>query len=106
MWIAVQQPTSPVPNRNASIIAIEKRNAAIAPRNSPISFFGDRNVGVGAACCSPGIEEDHEGLEKYFLLPAKHLRRERRAHEKHQGQCCQVARVRPPCVTLPNPFEQ
>jgi len=71
-----------------------------------LGFFEDRDVGVGSASCSLGIEEDYEGFEKYLLLPAKHLRRERRAHEKHQGQCCQVARVRPPRVTLPNPFEQ
>src|SRR5258708_244431 len=30
-----------------------------------------------------GVEEDFEGSEKYLLLPAKHLRRERRAHDKH-----------------------
>jgi hypothetical protein len=41
-----------------------------------------------------------------WLLPAKHLRRERRAQDKRQGQCHQVARVRPPRVALPNPFEQ
>src|SRR5579864_4299164 len=53
-----------------------------------------------------GVEEDFEGFENYWLLPAKNLRRERRAHDKRQGQCCQVARVRPPRVALPNPFEQ
>jgi hypothetical protein len=69
-----------------------------------LSFFEDRDVGVELASCSLG--KDYEGFEKYLLLPAKNLRRERRAHEKHQGQCCQVAQVRPPRVTLPNPFEQ
>ena len=40
-----------------------------------------------------GVEE---GFEKSLLLPPKHLRRERRANRKHDGQCRYVARVRRP----------
>ncbi len=56
--------------------------------------------------CRLGVEEAFEGFEKYLLLPAKHLRRDRGAHDKRHGQCGQVARVRPPRVALPNPFEK
>jgi hypothetical protein len=53
-----------------------------------------------------GAEDDSKGFDKYLLLPAKHLRRERGAHDKRHRQCGHVAPVRPPRVTLPNPFEQ
>jgi len=70
--------------------------------------MGMSKVGMSkseSVSCRP-FEEDIEGFEEYLLLPAKHLCRDRRAHEKSQGQCCYVARVRPPRVTLPNAFEQ
>jgi len=59
-----------------------------------------------SASCRLGVEEDFWGFEKYLLLPAKYLRRERRAYDKRHDQCCHVARVRPPRVAPPNPFEQ
>jgi len=43
---------------------------------------------------------------KPSLLPAKHLRRERRANRKHHHQRRNVAQVRRPRVAPPYPFEQ
>ena len=76
------------------------------PRIVRLGFFEDEDVGVRSASYRLGIEEDSEGFEKYLLLPAKHLRRERRANDKHHGQCRDVAHMSRPGVALPNAFEQ
>lgn len=71
-----------------------------------LGFFEEGDVGVRSASYRLGVEEDFEGFEKYLLLPAKHLRRERRAHDKHHGQRRNVAHMSRPGVTIPNAFEQ
>ena len=71
-----------------------------------LGFFEDGNAGIRSASYPLGVEEHFEGFEKYLLLPAKHLRRERRAHDKHHGQCRYVAHMSRPGVALPNAFEQ
>jgi hypothetical protein len=47
----------------------------------------------------------NSGVEQSVLLPTKHLRRERRANDKHHSQCRYVAQVRGPRVALPDPLE-
>jgi hypothetical protein len=71
-----------------------------------LGFFEDGDVGVRSGSYRLGVEENFEGFEKYLLLPAKHLRRERRAQDKHHGQCGYVAHMSQPGVALPNAFEQ
>jgi hypothetical protein len=50
--------------------------------------------------------ENVEGSEKSLLLPTKQLRRERRAYDKHDGQCRHIAQVCPQGIALPNPFQK
>ena len=45
------------------------------------------------------------GNRGILLLPAKDLRRERRANDKHRGQCRYVAQVRRPRVAIPDSLE-